>query len=59
VAPIGQYDPNRLLNVGGNRWAVKAGVGGIIPLRPKWLLKIEGGFWLLGNDDDFIAGTRE
>ncbi len=59
VAPIGQYDPNRLLNTGGNRWAVKAEVGGIIPLRPRWLLEIEGGVWFLGDDDEFIAGKRE
>jgi len=59
VAPFGKYDPNRLLNTGGNRWAVKAELGCIIPLHPKWLVEIEGGIWLLGDDDDFIAGKRE
>jgi hypothetical protein len=59
VAPIGQYDPNRLLNAGGNRWAIKAEFGAIIPLRPKWLLEIEGGVWYLGDDDEFIVGKRE
>jgi hypothetical protein len=59
VAPIGQYDSSRLLNAGANRWAIKAELGGIIPLRPKWLLEIEGGIWLLGDDDDYIAGPRE
>jgi len=59
VAPTGKYDPNRLLNEGGNRWAVKAELGYIIPLRPKVLLEIEGGAWVLGDDDEFIAGRRE
>ncbi len=59
VFPIGQYDPNRLLNAGGNRWAVKAEIGGIVPLRARWLLELEGGVWLLGDDDEFITGERE
>jgi hypothetical protein len=59
IVPIGQYDPDRLLNVGGNRWAVKAELGGAIPLRPKVIFEIEGGVWLLGDDEDFLAGERE
>ena len=59
VAPTGQYNPDRLLNVGGNRWAVKAEVGSVIPLRPKWLLELEAGVWFLGDDDEFVAGPRE
>lgn len=59
IVPIGQYDSNRLLNVGGNRWAVKAELGAAIPLRPKVILEIEGGIWWLGDDDDFLAGPRE
>jgi hypothetical protein len=59
VIPVGQYDPNRLLNAGGNRWAVKAEFGSAIPLRPKLLLEIEGGVWFFGDNDDFIAGPRE
>ena len=59
IVPIGQYDPGRLLNVGGNRWAVKAEFGAAIPVRPKLILEIEGGVWVLGDDDDFLAGARE
>ena len=59
IVPIGQYDSNRLLNVGGNRWAVKAELGAAIPLRPKVILEIEGGIWWLGDDDDFLAGPRK
>ena len=59
VAPTGKYDPDRLLNVGGNRWALKAELGGIIPLRPRWLVELDAGVWFLGDDRDFIAGYRE
>lgn len=59
VAPTGRYDENRLLNVGGNRWGIRAEVGSVIPLRPKWLLELDTGVWLLGDDDEFIAGKRE
>jgi len=59
VAPTGKYDPNRLLNVGANRWAVRAELGFIFPLRPKWLLEIDAGVWFLGDDDEFIMGTKE
>jgi len=59
VAPTGKYDPNRLLNVGGNRWAARAELGSIIPLRPKWLLELDAGAWFIGDDAEFIGGYRE
>jgi len=59
VAPTGKYDPNRLLNTGANRWAVKAELGSVVPLRPKWLLELDAGVWLIGDDDEYIAGKRE
>jgi hypothetical protein len=59
LVPTGQYDVGRLINVGTNRWSVKPELGFIIPLRPKWLLELEGGVWFFSDDDDFIAGNRE
>lgn len=59
VAPTGKYSSERLLNTGGNRWAVRAELGSIIPLRPRWLLELDAGVWLIGDDPDFIAGYRE
>jgi hypothetical protein len=59
VAPTGQYNPDKLLNVGGNRWALKAELGTVIPLKPKWLLELQAGTWFVGDDPDFIAGYRE
>jgi hypothetical protein len=59
IVPTGSYDPNRLINVGANRWAVRTQLGAIIPLRPKWLLELTAGAWFFGDDDDFIAGKKE
>jgi hypothetical protein len=59
VAPTGQYNPDKLLKVGGNRWAVKVEMGAVIPLKPKWLLETEAGVWFLGDDDEFVAGPRK
>jgi len=59
IAPTGQYNADRLLNVGGNRWAVKTELGTVIPLERKWLLELQAGAWFVGDDDEFIAGERE
>ena len=59
VAPTGKYDANRLLNVGGNRWAVRAELGSVFPLKPKWLIELDAGVWLIGDDAEFIVGYRE
>ena len=59
VAPTGHHDADRLVNVGGNRWATRLELGSIIPIRPRWLLEVDAGAWLLGDDDDFLAGRRQ
>ena len=58
VAPTGQYYDNRLINVGTNRWATRAQLGSIIPLKPTWLLEISASAWFFGDDDDFLPGKR-
>ncbi len=58
VAPTGHYDPDRLINVGANRWAVKAELGQIIPLKPKLMLEFELGAWInftMGPHAEYIA----
>jgi hypothetical protein len=59
LAPTGDYDEDRLINVGANRWAVKPELGYIIPLKNKWVLELEAGAWFFGGDDDFLNGERE
>ena len=59
VAPTGHYNSSRLINVSTNRWAARAQLGSITPLRPTWLLELTAGAWFFGDDDDYLAGKRE
>ena len=60
VAPTGDYESDKLINVGANRWAMKAELGLIVPLRPNWLLEAGLGSWFFEDNDDFFNGhTRE
>ena len=59
VAPIGNYESDKLINVGANRWTVKVEMGTILPMKPKWLLEIELGASFFGDNDEFLGVTRE
>jgi len=59
IVPTGSYDPDRLVNVGSNRWAIQTQLGAILPLKPKLLLELTAGVWFFGDDDKFIAGRKE
>lgn len=59
VAPTGKYDSKRLINVGANRWAMKAELGYIVPLRPMWLLEFSLGAWFFADNDDFLGVRKE
>jgi hypothetical protein len=54
VMPTGQYNPDRVVNVGSNRWAARLKLGTVIILKPKWLMEISASTWLFGADDDFF-----
>jgi hypothetical protein len=59
VMPTGKYNPDRVVNVGANRWATRLKLGTVIPLKPKWLMELSASTWLFGADDDFIFGKKE
>jgi hypothetical protein len=59
VAPTGYYERDRFINVGGNRWAARLQLGAIFPLHPSWLLELDAGSWIFGDDSDFLGGRRE
>lgn len=57
VAPTGQYDPARLVNLGANRWAFRPDFGVSIPLG-RWFFEASAGVWLFTDNDEFFGGSR-
>jgi hypothetical protein len=57
VAPTGQYDPAKLINVGTNRWSFKPELGLSYPAG-RWFVELYGGAWLFTDNDDFFRGSR-
>jgi len=58
-APTGDYDSDKVLNAGTNRWAVKPAMGMIWPVRPDLLFEAHFGAWFFGDNDDFVGMKRE
>lgn len=56
VAPIGEYDGTKLINLGTNRWAYKPEVGLTQPFLGDWILEVYAGVWLYGTNGDFYGG---
>ena len=57
VVPSGQYDPQRLVNPGSNRWAFKPEVGVSKP-KGRWTLEATGGVWLFTPNNSFLGSSR-
>jgi hypothetical protein len=59
TAPLGQYDSDKLVNIGTNRWSFKPEVG-ISKALGRWTLETAAGATLYTKNDDFFGGkTRE
>jgi hypothetical protein len=60
VAPTGQYDADRLINIGANRWAIRARLGYVQPLKSrKWVIELAVGAWFFEDNDEFLGFTRK
>ncbi len=57
VIPTGQYDPQRLVNPGTNRWAFKPEVGISKPV-DRWTFELMGGAWFFTANDSFLGQSR-
>ena len=57
VAPTGQFFPDRLINLGANRWAFKPEFAVSHPMGQKWLLDVYTGLWLFTANDSFYPGA--
>jgi hypothetical protein len=57
--PTGRYEEDKLINVGANRWAARAELGYMVPIKPAWLLEFDLGTWFFGDNVEFLGVTRE
>jgi hypothetical protein len=55
VAPVGQYDPQRIVNLGSNRWAFKPEAA-ITRNARVWMFEIYGGAWLFTDNTNYVNG---
>lgn len=54
-APLGQYDPDKLVNLGNNRWFVKPDIG----ISKAWgplAIELSTGVFFFNNNDDYFGG---
>jgi hypothetical protein len=58
LAPTGQYDRTKLINLGNNRWAFKP-EGGVAVPRGRWDIDAYAGVWLFTGNADFFPGGRQ
>ena len=54
-APLGQYDADRLVNIGTNRWAIKPELG-ISKALGRWTLELSAATTFFTGNDDFLGG---
>lgn len=57
TAPTGDYDKDRIINIGSNRWVVKPEIGFGHPLGPTWL-EINTWVSLFGDNDDYQGNSK-
>lgn len=57
VAPTGEYFPDKLINIGTNRWGFKPEIGLSIPFE-RWMFDAYAGAWLFTDNSDFYGGVR-
>ena len=58
VAPTGQYNGSKLINIGANRWAFKTELGASHPVG-NWFFDVYGGVWFFTTNHDFFGGQTK
>ena len=61
IAPTGQYDNQKLINLGTYRWAFKPEIALSQPAGKRWLFDIYAGVWLFTTNNHFYpeSATRD
>jgi outer membrane putative beta-barrel porin/alpha-amylase len=56
TAPLGQYDPSKLINIGTNRWSFKPEMGVSVASGKHWTFESVGSATVYTDNDDFLNG---
>ena len=56
TAPLGEYDDEKLINLGQNRWVIRPQMG-VTRIRGKWAFEVTGSVWLYSDNRDFFMDT--
>ena len=56
VAPLGQYDPTKLINLGSNRWAFKPEIG-LSRAWGRWRADLHASVWLTTDNTGFLVSS--
>ena len=57
LAPTGEYFPDKLVNLGANRWAFKPEVALSQPIGERWLMDLYAAVWLFTDNDSYFTGA--
>ncbi len=57
IAPTGEYDPTKLINISANRWAVKTELGLSHPV-DRFTFEAYTAIWWFTDNPDFYGGVR-
>ncbi len=58
MAPIGEYDPSKLINISTNRWAFKPEIG-VVHVMGRWALDAYVGGSFFTDNTDFFGGMTK
>ncbi len=56
VAPTGEFFPDKLINLGTNRWAIRPELALTQPFSRRWVLDLYAGVWFFTDNDEFYPG---
>ncbi len=57
VAPTGDYNSDKLLNLSSNRWSVRTELG-VSRALGRWALELIGGVWWFDANNNFFGGNK-
>jgi len=56
ITPTGQFFPDKLINIGTNRWSFKPEIGLSYPITQKWFFDFYAGVWFFTDNSSFYPG---